>query len=214
MQQRCQISRKSVPITAPRYKFTTPAKGQVGTLSNASGNIVIFDSLSEFSMDEATLNFVIAREMGHVIGRHHQENTALSLIVSVGTQLLFPIANIIRGAAAVLPVTTSVTATSSAASFLGSRILQSAYRQEQLDEADAIAFKLLRQAGWNFEEIARSVDRIAPKPARIGEDGWIAEFHRSKARLDLVDCTAPWSIQPEITVAALNDVLSTYELAP
>jgi hypothetical protein len=58
-----------------RFEFSVPTKNEVGTLSNAKGNVVVYRGLSELGMDEAALSFVIAREMGHVIGRHHQENT-------------------------------------------------------------------------------------------------------------------------------------------
>jgi hypothetical protein len=196
-----------------RFEFSVPTKNEVGTLSNAKGNVVVYRGLSELGMDEAALSFVIAREMGHVIGRHHQENTALSIVVSVAAQFLFPMANIIRGAAAALPLTsTATTATSSAASLLGSRALQSVYRPDQIDEADTIAFKLLRQAGWNLGEVARSVESVAPKFALIDKGSWISEYSASKERLTLLDCSAPWMAQPEILASALNSI-PDYEVA-
>jgi predicted Zn-dependent protease len=152
--------------------------------------------------------------MGHIIGRHHQENTGLSIAVSVVAQLIFPMANIIRGAAAVLPTTSVVTAaTTSAASMLGTRVLQSVYRQDQVDEADTIAFKLLRQTGWDLEEVVRSVGSMEPQLAQIGEGGWISEFKLSKARLDLLDCDAPWSIEPEMLLTTLDGMRIDYELS-
>ena len=198
----------------PRFEFSVPTKQELGTLSNTKGSVVIFSAMSELGMDEAALNFVVAREMGHIIGRHHQENTGLSIAVSVVAQLIFPMANIIRGAAAVLPTTSVVTAaTTSAASMLGTRVLQSVYRQDQVDEADTIAFKLLRQTGWDLEEVVRSVGSMEPQLAQIGEGGWISEFKLSKARLDLLDCDAPWSIEPEMLLTTLDGMRIDYELS-
>jgi Zn-dependent protease with chaperone function len=198
----------------PRFEFSVPTKQELGTLSNTKGSVVIFSAMSELGMDEAALNFVVAREMGHIIGRHHQENTGLSIAVSVVAQLIFPMANIIRGAAAVLPTTSAVTAaTTSAASMLGTRVLQSVYRQDQVDEADTIAFKLLRQTGWDLEEVVRSVGSMEPQLAQIGEGGWISEFHLSKARLDLLDCDAPWSTEPEMLLTTLDGMRIDYELS-
>jgi hypothetical protein len=208
----------------PRFEFSVPDKNEIGTLSNAKGSIVIFSGLSELGMDEAALNFVIAREMGHVIGRHHQENSALSILVSVAAYVLFPMTGIIQGVAAVVPVAGSATAaagsagaastsfsalgtaTSSAVTMVSSRVLQAVYRSDQIEEADAIAFKLLKQAGWNLEEVAKSVEIVAPKLARIGEGGWISEFNVSKMQLDLLDCSAPWTSQPEIVLTTLNNI--------
>jgi Zn-dependent protease with chaperone function len=198
----------------PRFEFSVPTKQELGTLSNTKGSVVIFSAMNELGMDEAALNFVVAREMGHIIGRHHQENTGLSIAVSVVAQLIFPMANIIRGAAAVLPTTSVVTAaTTSAASMLGTRVLQSVYRQDQVDEADTIAFKLLRQTGWDLEEVVRSVGSMEPQLAQIGEGGWISEFKLSKARLDLLDCDAPWSIEPEMLLTTLDGMRIDYELS-
>jgi Zn-dependent protease with chaperone function len=197
----------------PRFEFSVPTKQELGTLSNAKGSVVVFSAMSELGMDEAALNFVVAREMGHIIGRHHQENTGLSIAVSVVAQLIFPMANIIRGAAAALPATTSLAATTSAASMLGTRVLQSVYRQDQVDEADTIAFKLLRQTGWDLEEVVRSVDNMKPQLAQIGEGGWISEFKLSKARLDLLDCDAPWSTESEMLLTTLDGMRIDYELS-
>jgi Zn-dependent protease with chaperone function len=198
----------------PRFEFSVPTKQELGTLSNTKGSVVIFSAMNELGMDEAALNFVVAREMGHIIGRHHQENTGLSIAVSVVAQLIFPMANILRGAAAVLPTTSAVTAaTTSAASMLGTRVLQSVYRQDQIDEADTIAFKLLRQTGWDLEEVVRSVGSMEPQLAQIDEGGWISEFHLSKARLDLLDCDAPWSTEPEMLLTTLDGMRIDYELS-
>lgn len=197
-----------------RFEFSVPTKKELGTLSNTKGSVVIFSALGEFDMDDAALNFVVAREMGHIIGRHHQENTGLSIAVSVAAQLLFPMANIIRGAAAALPVTAPVAVTTSAASMLGTRVLQSAYRQEQVDEADSIAFKLLRQTGWDLDETVRSVGLLTPRLAQIGDGGWLGEFNQSKARLDLLDCGAPWPADLEILLTTLDGMRMDYELSP
>lgn len=189
----------------PRFEFVVPAKEQVGTLSNASGTVVVLDGLSELALDDAALAFVIAREMGHVIGRHHDENSAMSIIASIVAQLVFPVANILRGAAAAIPMTTTTALTATAASMVGSRVLRAVNRPDQLDEADAIALRLLTHSGRNLEEVGRSVDKAALKLAIIGEEGWILEFMQSKARLDQLGCGQPALPLPEAVAVVSGD---------
>lgn len=185
------------------FEFSVPARDQVGTLSTASGQIVVLEGLLDHIDDEATLSFVLAREMGHVIARHHEENTASSILVSVAVQLLLPVANLFRGAAAALPTSTAAM-TTTVASVAGSRVLKAVNRPEQLDEADAVALGLLLQAGWDLNDVARAVDLAMPRLARAGDEGWVTEFRVSKMRLDQLDCGRAWPVGPEMMITALD----------
>lgn len=190
-----QLARVRHPELAGRiahFEFSVPDKAQVGTLSNSAGAVMILGGLADLSLDDAALDFIVAREMGHVIARHHEENTAWSIVASVAVQLLLPVANVIRGAAAALPLTSTMAATTTAASMLGSRVIKAANRPDQLDEADVIAIDLLRSAGRDLGEVARSVEAMTPQLKRLGSEGWIAEFEISKSRLDQLDCGSPW----------------------
>ena len=196
----------------PLFVLSVPAKNELGALSHGGGSIIVFDRMSELGMDDRALGFVIAREMGHIIGRHHQENTAISLLASFAAQLVLPISGLIRGAAAALPATSaSTTATSSVASLAGSRMLQSIYHEDQRDEADIIAFKLLRHAGMDLTEVSRAISLTAIHLANTEENGWIADFRQSKTWLDLQDCSAPWATGPELVAATLNDMQRIYD---
>lgn len=186
------------------FDYSVPARDQIGTLSTAQGQIVVLEGLVDYASDDAVLSFVLAREMGHVIGRHHEENTAVSIFVSVAAQLLLPVANLIRGAAAALPSTAAAALTTTAASVAGSRVLKAVNRPEQLDEADAIGLRLLSQAGWDLNEVARAVEQAMPRLAGAGDAGWVTEFRVSKMRLDQLDCGSIATPAPDFLMTALD----------
>ncbi|MRR10604.1 hypothetical protein EG831_11150, partial [bacterium] len=178
----------------PTFYYSVPAKKEQGTLSTASGGIVVLDGLRDFELNDAALAFFMAREMGHVVSRHHEENSTTSIVVSIAAQLLFPVANLIRGAAALPLSGTLVTATTTAASIAGSRVLKSAYRPEQCREADMVAFRILSQAGWEATEIADALNALAPK--LVKDAGWAEEFRGSKYRFDQI-VSGPPALLPE-----------------
>src|SRR5664279_382139 len=78
-----------------RFKFVVAEKEERGSTSNAVGKVVIFRGVQELYLDEQALAFVIAREMGHVISRHHDENSGTSILLSVLVGVLFPASNIL-----------------------------------------------------------------------------------------------------------------------
>jgi len=185
----------------PTFYFTVPAKKEQGTLSTASGGIVVLDGLRDFELNDAALAFFMAREMGHVVSRHHEENSTTSIVVSIAVQLLFPVANLIRGAAALPLSSAAVTATTTAASIAGSRMLKSAYRPDQCREADMVAFRILSQAGWEATEIADALNALAPKMAK--DAGWADEFRGSKYRFDQIVAGPPVLLPEELGVPQL-----------
>lgn len=149
-----------------QFEFVIADKLEPGTVSNAAGMVVIFNGIRALELSDPALAFVLAREMGHVIARHHDENTATKIIVGVLAQVLLPVTGIIRSlafipgassAAAATATTASataggstaaITATATAASFLGSNLVIATYWPKQLSEADAIALTVMARIGF------------------------------------------------------------------
>lgn len=162
-----------------QFEFVIAEKAEPGSASSAAGTVVIFRGVQKLRLDEEALAFLIAREMGHVISRHHDEDSATSILFSIVAQVLLPVTNLIRGSAALIQ-TASATATAStlstAASFVGSRIVIESYRLDQLHEADAVALDLLASLGWNRGEVA---DALAISTQVVGNDRWSKDLRVS-----------------------------------
>jgi hypothetical protein len=135
--------------------------------------------------------------MGHVIARHHDENSAATVMFSVLTQVLFPAAALVKGLSLVLPTTAAGTAmTASAVSYLGATALKTTYRPDHLREAEEIAMTLLAESGWDVFDVAGEAETVAFK-----EEGstWLEELRQSLRRLDQVACGPrrhPFRVQP------------------
>jgi predicted Zn-dependent protease len=200
--QRLEKSVHELGGTAMKFQFLTPSKHEIGTLSNAAGSIVVFDGVRLLELDETALAFVIAREMGHVISEHHEENTSTNIAVSVAATLVMPVATLMRGAAATFSALTSTTAlttaATTAASLASSRIIKSMYRPDQLREADMVALKIMAQAGWTPIEIADALQEVE---IRIKDEGWMGELALTKARLDCFTAGPPWLLSSSMAEA-------------
>jgi len=166
-----------------RFEFIIAEKAEPGSASSAAGTIVIFRGVQKLHLDEEALAFLIAREMGHVIGRHHDENSSASILFSVLAQLLFPFANLINGSAVLVQTASTSAATaaaSTAASFIGSKLMIESYKEDQLRESDAIALDLLARQGWSEDEIANA---LKPGTRIVGENGWSKDLRTSAGRI-------------------------------
>ncbi|MDP2879504.1 MAG: M48 family metalloprotease [Sulfuricella sp.] len=159
-----------------QFEFVVAEKAEPGSASSAVGTVVIFRGVQKLRLDEEALAFLIAREMGHVISRHHDEDSATSILFSIAAQVLLPVTNLIRGSAALIQATATASTLSTAASFVGSRIVIESYKLDQLREADAVALDLLASLGWNRGEIA---DALASSTQVIGDDRWSKDLRVS-----------------------------------
>lgn len=166
-----------------RFEFVIADKAEPGTMSNASGTVVIFSGTRAIELSDTVLAFVLARELGHVIGQHHNENTATRIIVAVLAQVLLPMSGILRsisllsgasGAAAASA--TTATATTTAASFLGSKAMIANYWPKQLGEADTIALTILARMSYDPQETA---DALAATEQRLDDSGWPQDLRAS-----------------------------------
>lgn len=174
----------------PRFDFVVADKVDAGAASSAAGTVVIYRGVRYFELDDAALAFVLAREMSHIIGGHHDENVTTSILVAVAAQILLPVLNIgslfsggaaTTAAATAASTTVTTTAVASAASFAGSRALRATYRPQHVVEAEAIAMKLLAAAGWNGREVSEQLQAI--RPALPEEPGWTRELRESVGRI-------------------------------
>jgi predicted Zn-dependent protease len=168
-----------------RFEFVTSDKAEPGTTSNASGTVVVFSGTRALELSDPALAFILAREMGHVIGHHHNENTATRIIVSVLAQVLLPVSGLFH-ALALLPAASSAatasatTATATAASFLGSRAVIATYWPQQLAEADTIALTVLARLGYDPQETA---DALAEAEQRLGDSSWPQDLRASSGHV-------------------------------
>ena len=142
----------------PNFLFSVVDKKDAGSASNARGKVVLFRGLQAFELSDDALSFVLAREMAHVIGKHHNKNTSTKLIISALATILFPAVGIIGASSAATQATTATTlltsAASTATSLLGSEVALAKMKPSQLLEADEIAVKILNQRDWSLREAA------------------------------------------------------------
>lgn len=164
-----------------KFRFDVAPSAHAGVLSNAGGTIVVLQG-TQGALPDPALAYILAREMGHVIGRHHDENSAASVMFSVLTQILFPAAALVKGLAAVLPSTAAGTAvTATAVSYFGATALRTTYREDHLREAEQLAFRLMVESGWDLYEVAAVASDVAVKNA---DETWLQELRGSLHALD------------------------------
>lgn len=135
-----------------------------GSDSSADGRIALSAALGAWRPYDDWLAFVIAREMGHVIARHHEENSSASIATSVIMNLLIPGSGLWK----------------SAMSAGGSRIAATSQGDVQTREADAIALELLEAAGFRLRDVAVS---LLAAPALRDDGLWSIDFGKSAATL-------------------------------
>lgn len=174
------------------FEFIIADKSEPGTVSSSAGRIIILRPVSTLAPNDAAFAFILAREIGHVVAKHHEENVAATLLVSGLMHLFAPVANLTRVFSNLFPAgaatTTSASATVAsnaavtATSFVGSRVLITTYKPRQRDEADAIAMNLLAHLGYDAPAVAAafaSVDFKSPAT------DWTADLRASVERLSV-----------------------------
>ncbi len=163
----------------PFFEFSVVDKAEPGTASTAGGLVVVLRPVSAIARTDEALSFVLAREIGHVVSQHHEEDTATSLVVSLVATVLAPVASVVKYLATVYSGVTTALASASvtAASFASSKVLIASYRPRQLDEADKIALNLLASSGVDPREVAAG---FAYAKLRSPDDAeWMLELRRS-----------------------------------
>lgn len=167
----------------PAFDIRVIDKAESGFASSASGTILVFRGTAGLGLTESELEFALAREMGHVIGRHHEENVATSVVVSLLAQVLMPVLNIAGGAAALVSAgTLQNTALATAASYAGSAALKASFRPAQVAESDLIALELLTESHRDCREVADSLEILALRRELKATD-WEGELRESIGRV-------------------------------
>ena len=140
-----------------------------GTASNAGGQIALAPGLAALDPTDDVVAFLIAREMGHVIARHGEENA--------GAQMVF------SALVAIVPVGGMVAKL--AASMAGSSALKSSWAADQLREADEIALSLLDRSHRSPDAIALNL-HAGIDPEQLPQGEWGANFAKSVKRVGAI----------------------------
>lgn len=166
----------------PEFKFNVVDKKELGTASNSAGKVVIFRGLQALTLSDDALAFIIAREMGHVIGKHHVTNTSTKLIISALASVLFPAVAILGASSAAAQASTATTlltsAASTATSMVGSEVAISKMKPTQLAESDDIALQLLSHQEWDLHATASILQLDEPI-----QNGWLRDLQVSALNL-------------------------------
>lgn len=134
------------------------------SMSSADGRIAVNAALAEHAPDDRVVAFILAREMSHVLARHHAENASTGFFVSAFLNAVLPGSGIVKALLAAG----------------GSRLATVRNAPAQAREADTMARELLTASGYRLRDVATSV-----AAARWPEDGdlWSAQFKASSAGL-------------------------------
>lgn len=135
-----------------------------GSASTADGRVALNSGLAHEAPDDAWLAFVIAREMGHVIARHPEENSVLGLLASLALNIVIPGSGLVK----------------TAISAAGSTLAANSKQTVQAREADAIALRLLKVSGYPLRDVARSLQNAPPLPE---DRSWARRFRKSSDSL-------------------------------
>jgi hypothetical protein len=161
-----------------------------GSASSAGGRIVLDSGLAALNPTDDVVAFVIAREMGHVIARHGEENSGAKMAFSALTA-------IIPGAAVI----------KFAASMLGAGVLRASWAEGQRRDADILALQLLAASGRSARVVALNLQSgLMRRHIPAGEWGnYFAQSIDRVAGIALLPAAAPEAPEGHIRVAAVVD---------
>ena len=164
------------------FVFSVADKKEAGMASNASGKIVVFRGIQHLNLSNDALTFVIAREMGHVIGGHHEKNTSTKIFFSILAGVLFPAVTLISASNVAAQATTATSVATSAAStatsYFGSEAAISRIKPTQLIESDEIAIRLLDTIHCDM----KTVDTVL-RLDHVEDNGWVKDLQMSQKYL-------------------------------
>ena len=182
-----------------QFTFGVVDKKNVGTASNSAGKVVLFRGLQELDLSDDALSFVMAREMGHVIGDHHATNTYTKLAISVLASVAFPALAVIGASSAAAQATTATTlltsAASTATSMVGSEVALARMKPTQLVESDEIALNLMNHQGWDMRSAASVLQFDEPDSTSF-QNGWMQDLQISEVQLQRMVADEELAILP------------------
>ncbi len=133
---------------------------------SASGRIALTAALRTIDPSDDLVAFIIARDMGHVLNRHEEENSSVGMVGSVLLGLLVPVQGLLK----------------MTVSFFGSRVGSNINVGEQGVESDLVAMRILARAGYSAQSVALSLALEASAPA-LSVGGWGRAFCVSALRV-------------------------------
>lgn len=147
-------------MVSGRFDVYVVAGDEPGSASSANGRIALNAGLGARQPYDDWMAFVIAREMAHVIARHHEENSSAGIATSVIMNILIPGSSLLK----------------SLMSAGGSGIAAKSQREVQSLEADAMALELLEAAGYHLRNIYLT---LLIEPVVLDEGQWSRRFRAS-----------------------------------
>ena len=172
----------------------------VETRSSSTGKVALHAGLAPLQLTDDALAFVIAREMGHVLAGHQEDNSTASLVTSIVMNLLLPGSSLLK----------------SAISMATSEAVSASNGERQVREADQIAVRLLETAGYRMRNLSLSL-ALDAADERIGEGSWAKAFRTSAAGIVAKSRTGTSPADtlagaPAVTVTAAANVAATAAL--
>lgn len=201
----------------PQFTFNVVDKKDPGVASNGAGKVVLFRGLQQLELTDDALSFIMAREMGHVIGKHHTKNTFTKLIISALASVAFPALAVIGASSAAAQATTATTlltsAASTATSMVGFEVALAKMKPNQLVESDEIALKLLSNQDWDMCSVAN----ILQFDNDQSENGWTKDLQVSGDYLQKIVNQDELALLPteeeSLSTEAANITTSSAELS-
>lgn len=167
----------------PSFQFEVVNKLSVATASTTNGRIVVFRGLQQLALGDEALSYVLAREMGHVIGQHHTQNIATKLMITAVASILFPALAIVSASSTAAQASTATSLVTSAASsvtsLVGAEVAMKKAKPDQMAMADNVALNLMLYQAYDMQTV---VDTM---PAPDAEDSaWMQDLHVSANKLE------------------------------
>lgn len=160
-----------------------------GTISSAGGRIAIDSALADTEPTDDVVAFLIAREMGHVIARHGEEDSGARLAFSVLTTVV-PVGGLI---------------VRFAASMLGSQAMKASWAEGQRREADELALVLLQRTDRSPRVIALNLHAGLSRD-RLPAGEWAVQFAQSVERVQAIAFIRPRLTGPQLAAVTPRGV--------
>lgn len=154
------LAQRTPGLVDSRFDIYVVDGDDPGSDSSANGRIVLNAGFGTRRPYDEWIAFVIAREMGHVIARHHEENSSAGIATSVLMNILIPGSSLLKGLL----------------SAGGSEIAAKSKRNVQALEADAIAIDLLEASGFRLRDLYLT---LLIEPVLLDQGKWSKYFRDS-----------------------------------
>lgn len=168
----------------PSFEFKVVNKIAAATTSTANGRVIVFRGLQQLALGDEALSYVLAREMGHVIGQHHTQNIATKLIITAIASVAFPALAIVSASSTAAQASTATSAVTSAASsltsFVGTEVAIKKAKPNQSAESDRIALNLMVYQGYDMEMVLAGL----PATDESTTTAWLKELQTSGMSLE------------------------------